>query len=144
MANHFETIGKAILLSFATASAITFRAASAHPSSMFYGYLQKKGRLKKINDKKKFRSALYRLRKSRLLIISEKKDGIFKIELTETGKRKIQEIKYNDLQIPKPKKWDGVWRIVMFDIPKFKNKARDALRQKLKSLGFLQFQESAC
>src|SRR3989338_1016131 len=42
-----------------------------------------------------------------------------------------------------PKKWDGKWRLVMFDIPMRFTKGREALRYHLKNLGFLQFQKSA-
>ena len=143
MTKRYETIVKAILFSLATSGTITLAALSPRVASSFFKYLRKQGKLEELDDRRKFLSALYRLKKSRLLIVSEKKGGNFKIELTHAGKRKVQEIQYETLQIPKPKKWDGVWRIVMFDIPKLKNKARDALRQKLKSLGFLQFQESA-
>lgn len=143
MTKQYGTIARTILLSLAIGGAITLAAVSPHAASLLFKHLLKQGRLKKLKSRRAFFDALYRIKKSRLLIISEKKGGIFKIELTEKGKRKIKEIQYENLQIPKPKKWDGIWRIVMFDIPKAKNKARDALRQKLKSMGFFQFQESA-
>ena len=48
----------------------------------------------------------------------------------------------DDIKIKKPKKWDKQWRIVIFDIPeKFKG-AREALREKLKELGFVELQKS--
>lgn len=142
MAKHYKTIIKAILLSLAVGGAITLTAVAPHATGALLSYLQKQRRLKNLRSKKNFYDALYRIRKSRLLIISEKKDGVFKIELTENGKKKVREIQFEDLQIPRPKEWDGIWRIVLFDIPNAKNKARDALRQKLKSLGFFKFQES--
>jgi len=49
------------------------------------------------------------------------------------------------LKIAKPKKWDGKWRVFIFDIPsypKIYNKAREALRDKIKTLGFFQLQKS--
>ncbi len=46
------------------------------------------------------------------------------------------------MRILKPRKWDGKWRIVGFDIPEKQKKAREALRYKLKELGFLQIQKS--
>src|SRR3989344_3005352 len=46
------------------------------------------------------------------------------------------------LKLPSKKKWDKKWRIVLFDIPEPKKKTRDALRRKLKKLGFLEFQKS--
>lgn len=38
--------------------------------------------------------------------------------------------------------WDGLWRLVIFDIPEENKKLRDILRKKLKSLGFAMFQKS--
>jgi len=39
-------------------------------------------------------------------------------------------------------RWDGLWRVVIFDIPVHYNKARTAFRAKLKELGFVQIQKS--
>jgi len=47
------------------------------------------------------------------------------------------------IEIKKPKKWDGKWRLVMFDIPMRFTKGREALRYYLKKLNFFQFQKSA-
>jgi DNA-binding transcriptional regulator PaaX len=49
---------------------------------------------------------------------------------------------FNNLIIKRPQRWDKKWRIVLFDIPEEKRKIRDALRKKLKNLGFLEFQKS--
>ncbi len=75
-------------------------------------------------------------------IETEKKDGLIKIKLTERGKNKLNEIEIWDLKMKKPKKWDRKWRIVIFDIPKEKNKKRDIFRLKLKEFGFYQLQKS--
>jgi len=39
-------------------------------------------------------------------------------------------------------KWDRVWRVIIFDIPEKKKKARDALRRKFLHLGMFQLQKS--
>ncbi|OGD56280.1 CRISPR-associated endonuclease Cas2 [Candidatus Berkelbacteria bacterium RBG_13_40_8] len=44
--------------------------------------------------------------------------------------------------LKKDKKWDGKWRIVVFDIPETKKKIRDFFREKLFDLGFRKLQES--
>jgi len=46
------------------------------------------------------------------------------------------------MEIKKPAKWDGEWRVVIIDIPERFKKAREALRKKLKDLGFMKLQES--
>jgi DNA-binding transcriptional regulator PaaX len=93
-------------------------------------------------QRKKFANALAYLKKSRCILLSEKPDGTYAAQLTEKGKRKIREFQIDDLGIAKPKKWDGVWRVVIFDIPNDERNARDALRNKLKLLGFYQLQKS--
>ena len=46
------------------------------------------------------------------------------------------------MAIRKPRRWDGYWRIVIFDIPEKRRRGREALRNKLKQLGFYQLQKS--
>ena len=42
----------------------------------------------------------------------------------------------------KPKKWDGHWRIIFFDIKESKKNVRDALRHHLKNLNCYPLQKS--
>jgi len=84
---------------------------------------------------------LERLKKNRLIILTEN-EGKFKVELTKKGKRKVEEIQFENMEIGEPKVWDEKWRAVIFDIPKQRNRARDALREKLKELKFYQLQKS--
>lgn len=44
---------------------------------------------------------------------------------------------------PARQKWDGRWRMIIFDVPEKKRKYRDYLRQMLKTLGFKELQKSA-
>lgn len=44
--------------------------------------------------------------------------------------------------IQKPTKWDGKWRIVIFDIPEEKKKKREVFRHILKNLGLANVQKS--
>ena len=46
------------------------------------------------------------------------------------------------MKIPDQASWDGKWRILMFDIPESKRESRDSLTNKLRNLGFIQFQKS--
>lgn len=61
-------------------------------------------------------------------------ETIFK--LTEKGKDKAI------LMTENKKKWDGKWRLVLFDIPERKRSIRLLLRKKLKEWGFVQWQKS--
>ncbi|MBU4141810.1 CRISPR-associated endonuclease Cas2 [Patescibacteria group bacterium] len=96
------------------------------------------------NKYKKFRlkSTLKRLHKQRMINFSEKSDGTIQLELIEAGNKRILQYKFEEMEIKTPLKWDGLWRLVMFDIPDKKKQAREALRAKLKTLGFYKIQES--
>jgi len=78
----------------------------------------------------------------RLIDYKEDKDGFVKIILTKEGEKKALKFKIDEMEIKKPAKWDGEWRIVIFDIPERFKKAREALRKKIKDLGFVKLQES--
>lgn len=64
------------------------------------------------------------------------------IQITEKGIKKVLDAEIIDLKIPTVQKWDGLWRIVFFDIPEAHKLARDALSRKLKDIGFRQIQKS--
>ena len=61
--------------------------------------------------------------------------------LTEKGKLKALNCKLDGIK-NKKEKWDGKWRIIAFDIPEKYKKNRDALRRRLKSIGFCELQKS--
>lgn len=86
-------------------------------------------------------TTVYRLKKQNLVTIGQK-DGKTIIEITQEGKKKILEYKLEEMQIARPEKWDGKWRIVIFDIPEKQKIAREILRQKLSFLGFYRLQKS--
>lgn len=64
------------------------------------------------------------------------------ISLTSKGNRQLNRIILEDINVIKPVKWDGKWRMFLFDIPIRFKKGRNALRFKIKDMGFLQFQKS--
>src|SRR3989344_3419862 len=66
------------------------------------------------------------------------RNGIEFARLTAKGKERFLQHQFNILALPRAKRWDGKWRIVLFDIPEPKKKIRDSLRRKLKALGFLE------
>lgn len=94
-------------------------------------------------SREQVRSTFYRLKKRKLIKIIQTKDGKTSVKLTNQGKKRIREFVFDAITITKPDKWDGLWRVVIFDIPIEHNKARAALRRKIKELGFKQLQESA-
>lgn len=92
-------------------------------------------------SKKKVYDAFYQLRKQGYINI-EKRGHRIHISLTEDGKKKAGRLQIDSLRIPKPKKWDKKFRIVLFDISQLKTFYRNALRGKLQELGFIPLQKS--
>ena len=72
-----------------------------------------------------------------------KAEGKGQYIITNKGEDKLRNILIDEVVIKSPKRWDGKWRLVMYDFPIRFKKARDAFRWKLKDLGFFQFQKSA-
>ena len=97
---------------------------------------------KKRFEREKFLRDLKNLQERKLVDYQELPDGKVKIILTKVGKQRILEYNIDDIKLNKDKKWDGKWRMVIFDIPDYKNKYRDAFRKKLELLGFYSIQES--
>ena len=63
--------------------------------------------------------------------------------LTEKGKEQARQYQIDELSIPDTKEWDGLWRVVLFDIPEEIRIKRDVLRTKLKELQFSMIQRSS-
>ncbi len=62
--------------------------------------------------------------------------------LTEKGKKRLEQYKCGERSIKKPKKWDGKWRIIIFDIPEDRRVLRNQIRGNLINLGFVRLQHS--
>lgn len=84
---------------------------------------------------------LNRLLRKGLVTIEESKNGPI-VAISDHGKTEILRYDLNDMHIPDQKKWDGNWRMVIFDIPKNRDEIRAQFRNHLKSLGFYQMQKS--
>jgi len=95
----------------------------------------------KINQRTLYK-AIRKLYQSQMIDYKEDKKGIATITLSLSGKKRILRYDLDNMKIKKPLKWDGYWRIVVFDIPEDEKKARSALRIKLKDLGFYPLQKS--
>jgi len=95
-------------------------------TSVFYGYEPPRSQLK---------MAVHRLGKRGLLTKQVDEDKLV-LRLTDAGRDWVLEHGKN------VSNWDGVWRIVIFDVPESHRKARDTLRAKLKSWGFEIWQRS--
>jgi len=87
--------------------------------------------------KKQFKKSLVNLEEKGVIYL-----GPDKIRLTKKGKELLKIIQISEITIDPPKKWDKLWRLVSYDIPKTKNKERDWFRKQLINLDFIKIQES--
>lgn len=80
--------------------------------------------------------ALERLRRAKLIELSiEDQRSVLKI--TSSGEGRLKKYELQHLVIAQDRKWDGRWRIVLFDIPEYQKIIRDRFSRKLKALGFM-------
>jgi len=84
-----------------------------------------------------FSMALKRLRENGLVEFVDDQELL--IRLTAKGKDRAVVL---NLLWEGNLKWDGKWRIVIFDVPEKRRAARDLLRIKLKEWGFIKWQQS--
>lgn len=94
----------------------------------------------KHGKKQSFRNAISRLEK-RGLIIGERKNGKAAYILSDKGEKLAKRIKLK-LELAKSKRWDGKWRILIFDIPEKVRGKRDFFRKELRNFGFYRLQKS--
>lgn len=64
------------------------------------------------------------------------------IQITKKGRRRAKRYNFDVLALANGKKWDGRWRIILFDIPENKKYSRDRLSRTLKRLGMVRLQKS--
>lgn len=76
-------------------------------------------------------------------IVFEKRDGKQYARITELGRKTLEfEQERAKLSSAKKKRWNGRWRVVIFDIPERRRKTRDRLRILMQQLGFVRLQDS--
>lgn len=92
-------------------------------------------------NKRHLQDEIRKLYQSKLIEKKENPDGSITILLTQKGKLKALTYHLQKISV-KFREWDGKWRIVVFDIPEKLRRRRDALREKLKELGFYELQKS--
>jgi PaaX-like protein len=101
------------------------------------GAMKKLGMLPAPHQKDSIRVARNRLVRQGLLVWEGKK-----LRLTEKGCKRLNSWALKDYQIPKPKRWDERWRVLIFDIPERRKGLRDKVRRTLETVGFVRLQDS--
>ncbi|OGZ18254.1 MAG: CRISPR-associated endonuclease Cas2 [Candidatus Nealsonbacteria bacterium RBG_13_37_56] len=92
-------------------------------------------------NKENLRQQIKELYRSKVIKRKENPDGSYTIILTEKGRLKVLTYYFEKIKI-EGGKWDGKWRLVIFDIPEKKRRGRDALRDKIREVGFYELQKS--
>jgi DNA-binding transcriptional regulator PaaX len=87
-----------------------------------------------------FKNLVYHLRRQKWVEVVKKNNERF-IKLTRNGEIEALLAKAR-LPSAKGGRWDGKWRIIIFDIPEESGAKRDLLRRLLKENGFLSLQAS--
>jgi len=105
--------------------------------------LHKLGIDKKLINRRKYYvdDSLDRLIK-RGLISEFEKGGKKYLKLTKEGKRSLFRFETKSLAIEKPPKWDGKYRVIIFDIKESDKFIREDLRYFLMQFGFIKLQNS--
>ncbi len=96
---------------------------------------------KNTKDRYRIKRALKQM-ESQGILIRQIKNGKEVLVVSDKGKDKAWSVMRDDLQITRPPKWDGRWRIVTFDIPEKKSKVRREVSFKIKAIGMEAIQDS--
>ena len=131
-------IQKAILHSIAAAGAVSIALIAPNALQML--------KLFGIDSKSKWRkysvnNSIKRLKEKGYIYFEITEKGNF-IRLTEKGKKKLDNFKLLGYKLKKPNRWDGKWRMLIFDIKEERKGTRDRIRSTLNRLGFLRLQDS--
>jgi DNA-binding transcriptional regulator PaaX len=95
---------------------------------------------KRLNKEKLYKE-FKNLYRTRAIKTNKNRDGSYTIVLTEKGRLRALTYYIHNMKIS-DKEWDGKWRMLVFDIPERIRKGRNALRYKIKELGFYELQKS--
>lgn len=134
------TAGKFLLAAIAAGPMLMVAATAPNILPAIKGF----GKNKKYS-KKQIQVAFNNLKQRKFIEIIQEGEEKFKVRLTNKGQERVGDFSFEFLEIKEPKTWDKKWRILIFDIPtkpKIYNQAREALRHKIKELGFFQMQKS--
>ncbi len=76
------------------------------------------------------------------IIESYRRDNKDYYRLTKKGVCRLLDVKIKRIIGSRGGKWDGYWRLIIFDIPEDRKFAREALRRRLKYFNFFPLQKS--
>jgi len=75
-------------------------------------------------------------------IVAERRPQGIRVRLTARGRAELLAYELGIKVLKKPRRWDGKWHLLIFDIEEKHKHLRDAVRQALRSFGFHRLQDS--
>lgn len=100
------------------------------------------GKTKLIGQRKQKIQSSFNKLLSRGYLVLERDRGVVRVRLTKKGEWFAARIGEGKLLPKKPKRWDGKWRMLIFDIPENRRRSRAQIRLTLADLGFYRLQDS--
>lgn len=129
-------VGEAILGSMAAVGVVSFFALFPGMAYVIAPFIKKKQHPRKQTIEKSVETLI---RKGYVKKRFDK-NGEVTLTLTQRGKWEAY-IRFGSNDVLE-KNWDGIWRVVVFDIPQDKNKLRKELRRAMSLFGFRMLQQS--
>lgn len=130
-------VGKALLVLLAVAGALSVAVVAPN----VFGAVGRLTGRRKFFNKREFQHAAKYLKRKNFIAVAKNQDQ-YLIELTERGTDRVVAELFRNLRVRRQERWDGTWRVVLFDIPDTRKWARDAFRERLRAMGFHQLQKS--
>lgn len=81
------------------------------------------------------------LRRQKLVEISHNGKHLH-VQLSVKGIHRLQRSEISKIAIQEPATWDGLWRMVTYDVPRAQSPQRRLFAQELRRLGFIMIRES--
>ena len=141
--NRLKTASEILLAVVGIAGLALVSVAAPNVLQIFKSVLKTRdgGRMQFKDRQRKLMRSFYYL-KDKDYVQLKPKGRDLEIHITEKGKKKLKTLKLDILEIKKPLYWDGKFWQVAADIPVEYRKGADALRKKLKQMGFYSLQRT--
>ena len=132
-----KEVGKVLLVLLLLSGFVTI-AAIAPNIFVVFGKISRKRRY---FDSHAIQKAITYLKQKNYITVQPQNDFLH-VEITKQGTDQALFHAYHSFKIMRPKYWDGLWHLIIFDIPEKDRVFRDSLRRKLRNIGFYQLQKS--
>ena len=130
-----EILGAVAKIGFILALMITVPNAAGHIMKLL-------GMAPDYRTQARIKRSLKTLEKKELIRYKIGKNGYFSLEITAKGRFYWLRQNLEELKLKKDEKWDGLWRVITFDIPEEKNNFRRKLSGALQFIGMYNLEKS--